>query len=94
MRITSICWMGLISLDNLNEHLGLDPEFRKFGDSRRIFCLRSSERYHRRTQKTIPAIEYRKLQFLKIEEVLDRRIEQVRLTILPDEAVNLTSAII
>ena len=83
---------GLISLDNLNEHLGLDLNSEN-SETLGGFLLEILGEIPQEDAEDYPAIEYKNYSF-KIEEVLDRRIEQVRLTILPDEAVNLTSAII
>jgi putative hemolysin len=83
---------GLISLDNLNEQLGLDLNSEN-SETLGGFLLEILGEIPQEDAEDYPAIDYKNYSF-KIEEVLDRRIEQVRLTILPDETTNLTMAVI
>ena len=83
---------GLISLDNLNEQLGLDLNSEN-SETLGGFLLEILGEIPQEDAEDYPAIDYKNYIF-KIEEVMDRRIEQVRLTILPEETINLTTAVV
>jgi len=75
---------GLISLDSLNEALGLELSSENC-ETLGGFLLEILGEIPQEDVESYPPIEYKNYKF-KIEEVLDRRIEKVRLTILPEES--------
>ncbi len=75
---------GLISLDTLNEALNLDLSSENC-ETLGGFLLEILGEIPQEDVEDYPAIDYKNYKF-KIEEVLDRRIENVRLTILPEES--------
>lgn len=75
---------GLISLDDLNEELNLDLDSEN-SETLGGFLLEILGEIPPEDEKDHPVVEYKNYTF-KIEEVLDRRIEKVRLIInLPEE---------
>ncbi len=74
---------GLISLDSLNEALNLDLSSENC-ETLGGFLLEILGEIPQEDVTEYPPIEYKNYSF-KIEQVLDRRIEQVRLTIQPEE---------
>lgn len=72
---------GLISLDDLNEELGLNLESEN-SETLGGFLLEILGEIPEENVSEYPVIEFENYSF-RIEEVLDRRIEKVRLTIQP-----------
>ncbi len=74
---------GLISLDDLNDELNLNLDSEN-SETLGGFLLEILGEIPSEDEKEYPSVDYKNYTF-KIEEVLDRRIERVRLTINPNE---------